>query len=146
MLLLILILMLQLAWFEREQLVYTPEGRNLLEGLCRVTGCEPPARRDPDRFVILSRQIVARDDKPGTLDLRLVFANEAEYPQPYPRIRVSLLSPHGAVQAGRIFSPPEYLPPEHPPAESMPPRRPRRIDLDLVDPDTGWAGYRFDFL
>jgi len=143
---LVLILILQLAWFDREQLVYTPAGRSLLTGLCRVAGCEPPPRRALDRFVILSREILARDEQPGVLHLRLVFANQAAFAQPFPRIQVSLLSAQGHPQAQRSFSPEEYLAPGGAAGGLMQPRSPIPVSLDLVDPNKGWAGYRFDFL
>jgi len=141
-----LILPLQLAWFEREQLVYSPQGRAFIGGLCRVVGCEPPPRRDLGQFEIISRVIRPQELQSGVLHLGLVFVNQASFPQPYPRVRVSLLSPQGEPSARRTFSPAEYLAPGASQKGLLSPQQPVRVSVHLVAPNTAWAGYRFDFL
>jgi predicted Zn finger-like uncharacterized protein len=141
------ILLLQLTWFEREQVVYTPAGRSLLNGLCWVTGCEPPPRRDLGRLEIESREILAREQQPGVLHLRLEFVNQAGFPQPYPWIRVTLLSQQREPTAQRTFSPGEYLAPGASPSYLVRPQEKVQVRLELMKPETGWTGqYRFEFL
>ena len=147
MLALVLTLALQLAWFEREQLVYTTQGRAVLAGLCKLVGCEAPPRRDLGRFEIVRRSIQPRQQQPEVLDLQMEFVNQAEFPQPYPRLRVTLLSQQWEPTAQRTFLPREYLAHSAGQKDLMEPRERIRVSLDLVKPEMGWTEqYRFEFL
>lgn len=143
-LLLVLALFLQLAWFEREQLIYHPLGRSLLQGMCRLADCRLPPRRDLERLEILGRDIYTQPGSPPQLQLRLVFANLAEYPQPYPRIQLSLFSATGTLEAQRVFLPTEYLPAT--PRGLMLPREQVQIELLLQEPAVEVSGFQFAFL
>ncbi len=141
---LVLILALQLAWFERGKLIYHPTGHAMLQEFCRLAGCRLPERRDLERLEIVSRDIRPEAGVPPRLALRLVFANLADHAQPYPRVQLSLFSESGELVAQRAFLPDEYL--EAPPRELLAPQEQVRISLELQQPATPVSGFRFEFL
>jgi len=134
----------QLAWHEREQLATHAEGRRILETLCRIVGCEVPYRRDPSEFRVLERYLGTSPDRPQTLQFRLDFVNEAEFPQPYPGIEVSLYSDDDKLAARRTFTPREYLELPHPDTLMEPGSR-AHASLDLAEPAERITGFRLEF-
>lgn len=141
---LVLLMGLQLVWFERDQLIYYPTGHTLLQGMCDLAGCSLPPRRDLKQLQILSRDIRSETGNPRHLALRLVFANLASHPQPYPQIQLSLFSESGELVAQRTFSPEEYL--ATPPRGLLPPQEQVRVSLELREPAKAVNGFRFEFL
>lgn len=142
---LLVLLLLQLAWFERDTLSDWPLGRYLLERLCAVLPCELPAKKALNRILILNREVSAHPDVEKALQVKLVIANEAPFPQPLPSIQLSLFGGDDQLEAMRRFTPREYLPPDPPPGVRMKPAEPLFITLDLVDPGLSVTGYRFAF-
>ncbi len=141
---LVLILALQLAWFERGKLIYHPTGHAMLQAFCSLAGCRLPERRNLERLEIVSRDIRPEGGMPPRLALRLVFANLADHAQPFPRVQLSLFSETGELVAQRAFLPEEYL--EAPTRGLLPPKEQVRISLELQQPATPVNGFRFDFL
>ena len=136
---------LQLAWFEREEVIKYPEGRMLLEKLCHYAKCQLPERRDLSLIKITQRQITSHPERHNALLVELTIQNQASFSQPYPILELSLSATDGALIARRSFSPAEYLDPVTASNRLMPPGIPRQIRIEIEDPGADVTGFEFNF-
>ena len=136
---------LQLAWFEREEVIKYPEGRMLLEKLCHYAKCQLPERRDLSLIKITQRQITSHPEQRNALLVELTIQNQAPFSQPYPTVELSLSTTDGTLIARRSFSPAEYLDPAAASNRLMPPDRSRQIRIEIKDPGADVTGFEFDF-
>lgn len=144
-LLLLLPLAAQLTWQFRADLIQHTAGREALDLICLVTGCEVPKQRALDKIVITGRNLSTHPDKPRTLFLQVSIVNTATFEQPYPQLTLSLYNDDGNLIARRSFSASEYLPPEHAHQSMMPRAQPILVAMELVDPGKEVTGFSFDF-
>jgi predicted Zn finger-like uncharacterized protein len=145
-LLLVLPLAGQIAWQMRDRLIYSDNGRLLLNTLCDVAGCSVPMRRATDKIVIIQRALTAHPEKPDVLVMQLELVNTASFKQPYPKLQLSLYNEMEKLIARRTFDPQEYL---DLPTERLPmlnKQTTTHIHLELVDPGSEVTGFKFDFL
>ena len=145
-LLLLLPLSGQIAWQLRDTLIHHDAGRQLLEVVCSVAGCETPLRKARDKIIITERALTAHPEKQNTLSMQLEMVNTAPFDQPYPKLQLSLYNDMGKLIARRTFDADEYRNTPHTPDELLPKLKPVRIDLELVDPGSEVTGFKFDFL
>jgi predicted Zn finger-like uncharacterized protein len=143
--LLILLAVLQMAWFGRNHLINYPGGYNLLVRLCAFSGCEPPTRRSPEQFTVVSRSMTSHPQQRDALLLSLRFANEAEFAQPFPLLQLSLFDTNERVIARRIFTPGEYLPATAGASGRIDPAQTIALQMALEDPGDSVTGFKFDF-
>ncbi len=136
---------LQLAWFEREEVIKYPEGRMLLEKLCHYAQCQVPELRDPALIRITQRQITSHPERRNALLVELTIKNQAPFSQPYPILELSLSATDGVLIARRSFSPAEYLDPATAANRLMPPGMPRQIRIEIEDPGANVTGFEFNF-
>lgn len=141
-------LVLQVAWFQRNELAAYPHLRPWLEQLCTLAGCELPLQRDPDQIRLVRSQVTDHPDRAGALVATAVLVNQASFPQPYPLLKLSLLDQNQRVAGERWFHPGDYL--DDPGlrmrwAKGMPMNHPVAVRLELVDPGSGSAQYVFDY-
>ena len=139
------LLILQVAWINRESLAGHPQGRYLLEKFCSLAQCSVPAHKAPERIRILSREVEALPDQDDTYQVRLVIANDAPFAQPYPHLQIEFFTGDAKLLAQRRFTPGEYLPDDVQSGVLMAPGQTARIQLDLADPGQPVTGYRFGF-
>ncbi len=144
-LLLLLPLSGQLAWQFRHSLIQHETGRQTLNLVCAVAGCQVPVRRNLERIVITGRNLSTHPDKPDILQLQLSLVNTAPFDQPYPQLALSLFNDNGNLIARRTFSTDQYLPEEHSRRQLMPKAQPVLVQMDLVDPGNEVTGFSFDF-
>ena len=145
-LILLILTMAQLAWFQREMLVQYPQGRLLLEKFCAYAECSVPQLRDTSRIHIVSRQVRSHPNKKGVLLVQLVMVNRAPFPQPYPLMELSLSTVTKQAAARRSFKPEEYLHTAKDSVSLMPSGVPQHVEMELVDPGKEMTGFEFDFL
>ena len=138
-------LILQIAWINRESLADYSQGRYLLEKFCALARCSVPARTAPDRIRILSRDVDVRPDKRNAHQVRLIIANEAPFAQPYPHLQVEFFTGDAKLLAARRFPPGEYLRASARADDLMAPGQTAQLQLDLADPGQPVTGYRFGF-
>jgi predicted Zn finger-like uncharacterized protein len=134
------ILLSQITWLMRENpFIYTK-----MVMACKVLGCTPPELRSPKAISIADRLFTAIDDQPGTYQLQLNIRNHAPYPQPFPRIELSLLDSNGVVQARNRFDVEQYL------AETderiLQPSMNTSIEFMVHTPAADTSGFMLDFL
>lgn len=145
-LLLGLLVLLQLSWLNRDLVIQYPEGQKFLTAMCSLVGCTVPQQRDLSQIAIEHRNLTGHPSKPNALLLQLGIVNRAEFPQPLPKLRLSLFNNMEKLVAERVFTPAEYLPKQAPSKPLMQPSTPMLISLELVDPGKDVTGFKFEFL
>lgn len=130
---------------ERDRLAQDARYRPLMEAACRLTGCVLPVRRDLSRIEVLDRQLAPAEGAVDGLEFHSVLANYAAFPQPFPRLKLSLTHFDGDPIAQRTFPPEEYLPPEVA-AKTMPVGEPFEIRLLLAPPEKTLGGFSIELL
>ncbi len=143
--LLMLPLAAQVAWQFRYDLIQYAAGRQTLNLICHVAGCEVPVRRALDSIVIQGRNLSSHPDKPEALLLQLSMVNKAAFEQPFPQLTLSLYNDKGALIARRTFATDDYLPGQYTPLDLMPKGQPVLIEMELIDPGKEVTGFSFDF-
>ncbi|MEW7994562.1 MAG: DUF3426 domain-containing protein [Candidatus Thiodiazotropha endolucinida] len=145
-LLLLLPLFGQITWYLRDSLVSHYAGRQILQGVCNLAGCEVPIRRDTEQIIISDRALTAHPEKEGILSLKLEMVNAAAFQQPFPRLQLSLYNDMGKIIARRTFLPDEYKADQYQSNPMMPKLRTVHVELELQDPGNEVTGFKFDFL
>lgn len=105
---LILFLLLQALFASRDWLAHQPLTSGITRTICDTIGCSITPQRDPTKIQIISRNVYAHPNEPGTLMIAATMHNLASYEQPLPLIEVSFLDKQGHTTALRRFRPEEY--------------------------------------
>lgn len=100
---------LQLLLADRAQLAADARWRPLLSSLCGALHCSLPPWREPAAFVLLARDVRPHPTLANTLHVTATFRNDARWPQPWPRLRLTLSDVDGRPVAARDFNAREYL-------------------------------------
>ncbi|HEV2679074.1 MAG TPA: zinc-ribbon and DUF3426 domain-containing protein [Rhodanobacter sp.] len=108
-LLLLLLLVIQLAWAERDPLIRNPGVGSWLRGSCAVLGCELPLVAAPQQMHLLASNVQAHPSVTGALMISASVRNDAAFAQPYPILTISLANAQGQRIAMRRLQPREYL-------------------------------------
>ncbi len=146
---LILLLVFQYAYFQRDALAQRAALRPWLEQLCALTRCELPLQRDLRRIKVVARDLRPVPETPATprgLRVTITILNEAPFPQPYPTLDLRFYDLEERLVAGRRFPPQIYLPPGMDLKKGLAPDTPLPIVLDLVDPGEEAVNFRFEFI
>lgn len=143
-LVLILGLMAQLAYHQREWLLTHPELEPWVRQACDRLGCPLSPRTDPASLHLVGRQVHSHPGHPDALMITGRLENRADFPQPWPILELVFMDIMGNPVAARRFAPETYL--VHPPEGLMPPTQPAELRLDVEDPGPAAVSYRFRFL
>ncbi|MEW8560809.1 MAG: DUF3426 domain-containing protein [Candidatus Thiodiazotropha sp.] len=136
----------QIAWYSRDRLVNHEAGRDILQVLCAVAGCEVPIRRNTEQIIISERALAAHPEKEEVLSLKLEMVNAAAFQQPFPKLQLSLYNDIGKLIARRTFLPREYKSEPDRNQLMMPKLKAVQVELELLDPGSEVTGFKFDFL
>ncbi len=139
------VLVLQYAYFMRNDLARYSQLRPWLEQLCRVADCRIPPQRDVARIAVLNRQVIEDPSAPGALLVRATIENQAPFAQPYPIVQLSLSDINGRLLGRGRFTPQQYLVKKDLPAQ-LPSRTPIEIRLKIADPGSNAVNFEFTFL
>lgn len=146
-LLLITMVIVQLAWFNRDRLLERyPEYRPLVKSLCERYGCETVREYDLDAIVLLNRDVRDHPRYSDTLLVNATVENQSDHVQPYPRIRLILYDTGGNISGYRIFNPELYLENGVDIEAGMPVRVPVHIVLELTGATEAAVSFEFDFI
>ena len=140
-----LVLLGQVAYLKRDVLAQIPSLRPAVAQLCALTGCELPPLRDLAAIQIESRDVRSHPERPNALVVNATFVNTADFPQPFPVMRLRFTDIQGRVVAERQFQPREYLGPDIDIERGMPPGVPIHITLEIADPGQEAVNFEFDF-
>lgn len=141
---LVVALLAQVGWLQREQLAASPELRPLLVSLCRSLHCTLPAWHEPAAITMLARDVIAQPDRPGVLRVQASFRNDARWPQPWPALALSLSDVNGRLLGARRFQSGEYLGKAPHPLQ-LEPGQAVSIGFDIVEPAPNVVAFDFRF-
>jgi hypothetical protein len=88
--------------------------------------------------------VIADPSAPGTLKVRASVKNLADFPQPYPLLKLVLEDRWGDQVRAREFEPAEYLDPTAAPNRMLAPAQQSNASIAIVDPGPDAEGFRFD--
>ena len=107
--LLILSLVAQVAWWGRGDWLRHPWVSTALTQICPILGCEVPLPRLPGTIETLDPALTLDPSRPQALRLRLGLISRTEVPQRAPVLQLELYDPAGTLVAARRFHPADYL-------------------------------------
>ncbi len=138
-------LVLQYGWFNLDQLSRNSDLRPYYGFACQLFSCTLPQRENV--AMISSRNLIVRpdNDNAGILNLDMIIINNADYPQPYPNIRISFSDINNTVISSRTLNQNHYLRGELSGSKEMPSQRQIHISLQIVNPSNDISNYRVSF-
>jgi predicted Zn finger-like uncharacterized protein len=146
-LLLLIIIIAQLAWFNRDELLLRyPQLDPVAREICDRLQCEILRYKDISSIKLLNRDVRNHPLYEGSLLVNATMANKSETIQPFPRIQLALFNPGGEVIAYREFKPEEYLDDSIDIAAGMMPESPIHFVLEVGGPTEGAVSFEFHFL
>lgn len=146
-LLLILIMVLQFAWFNRDEILSRyPQYLPVAKQLCERLRCEVIRDQAVASIVVLNRDV---RDHPGFYNVLLVnvtIENQSTQVVPYPVILLSLYDTNGRKSGYRQFSPREYLGENTIVEHGMRPSEPTHLVLEVTGSTETAVGFEIGFL
>jgi len=141
-------LMLLAVWqtktFYLDDLAQVPALRPSLEAACGVLGCALPPRIDFGRIDLVGTSIDTNPAMPGALEIRASLLNRAAFPQPYPRLRVTLSDREGRIVGRRTYPASEYRDVDG--QDTLPVREVREVSINLAQPSGDAVGYEVELM
>ncbi|MGF1642665.1 MAG: DUF3426 domain-containing protein [Thiotrichales bacterium] len=143
-----LIALLAAQYLRANRVTYAnvAELRPVLVGICKITRCEVPPRRELSQIELLSHGIFSHPTTEGALMIKASFINRAEFTQPLPVVQVSLANLQGRVVARRRFGPSEYLDPNTPALAELTSGQTAHMSIEVSDPGRDALAFEFDFM
>jgi hypothetical protein len=139
-LLLLLVLLAQLAYFMRDQLVAQwPQTRPLVEQACVQLGCSVSLPHNLAQLQIVGSDL--QTETPARLKLVLTLGNRADQAQAWPLLVLTLTDQRNRPLARRNFAPSEYLDDPQRIAAGIPPRSEQPLSLPLSIRDVAPMGF-----
>ena len=137
-----LLVLMQLAWWQREAvMVYMPGTRALYSDICTEVGCT----FTPPRYVAglqIESSGLRQVDGPHKLELKLMLRNRADVPLAYPALELTLLDDKSDVAIRRVLWPQDYARPGTIFAIGLPPQSAQPVVVRLDTGDAVAANYR----
>ena len=146
-LLLVLAIVIQVAWFNRDRLLDKyPEMKPWAQKICDQLQCELIRHYSATSIKLLNRDVRLHPHYSDTLLVNASMANRSVNVQPYPKIQFSLFDTAGKMIASRIFSPNEYLDNSIDIKNGMPSNQPVHFVLEVTGPMDSAVSFEFAFL
>ncbi|MEH6565013.1 MAG: zinc-ribbon and DUF3426 domain-containing protein [Halopseudomonas sp.] len=120
--------------------------RPMLESICLVAGCELPVRVDIGQLRSSNLLVRPHPEFPNAVAIDVIIYNRADYPQPFPVVRMTFSDTQGESVSEKRFRPEEYLGGELAGRDLMPPQTPIHIALSMLAPGPRATSYNLDFL
>ncbi|MBP6749953.1 MAG: DUF3426 domain-containing protein [Xanthomonadaceae bacterium] len=137
-------LVLQMLLADRARLATSARWRPLLETLCGALSCDLPPWREPEAFALLQRDVRQHPTLRGALRVTASFRNDARWPQPWPKLHVTLSDVNGRPAGERSFEAREYL--GGPPAQTMlGSGETATVAMDVLEPAAQTVAYDMRF-
>lgn len=143
--LLMLMLVLQWAWWQRNWLVTLPYIGIMVVGVCQFLPCKLKTLHIPEQIVVLERTLEADPVHANLLHFRLLMMNSATIPQALPLLELSLLNASGELVGQRRFNSEQYLPPNDRSIDIMWPGVSVPVELDIWSSATQTLGFEVEF-
>jgi len=144
-------LLIEYAWFNRDQLNRIPQLKVWTEKLCQHIECKDISLRAPDKIELISRNVYSHPNEKNALMVNVTMKNTADFAQPFPIMQVNFSDVRGGDVAARRFLPAEYLPEEIQSDDSEPlilfePGTNLTFSMEIKDPGKQAMTYEFNFL
>ena len=135
------VLVVQLAWFNRDILAQNPALRGYYESACGLIGCNLPVYSDSSSLHVTHLVVRTHPKVANALAVDAIIRNDAPWRQYFPDLRLTFSDLHGALIAARTFKPSEYLAGEMTGVKLIPAKTEVRISLEIVDPGPDATNY-----
>jgi predicted Zn finger-like uncharacterized protein len=139
---LLVILMAQIAWVQRDTYAKMDQWRGLYQTACNLVGCTLPAQEDIS--MIRTSNVLIRDHR--ALDnvklMDAVLTNRAAFRQPYPELILQYTDVNGGLVADQSFRPEQYLRGELTGSRLMPVNTRIYVSLPIRDPGSRAVNYQ----
>jgi len=144
--LLALTLVLEYAYFHRNQLQQQARLKPWLEKACALAHCKLEPLREPDKIEMVSRNVYTHPTVKNALMIVVTMSNQAGHEQPYPDVKIDFSNVRGATVAERTFTPEEYLHNKNADSALLPAGSETSFTLAVQDPGKDAVTYEFSFL
>ncbi|HEY1999862.1 zinc-ribbon and DUF3426 domain-containing protein [Paraburkholderia sp.] len=135
-LILLITLLAQVAWWQREIIMVSwPDSQSLYAQACEQLGCTVMPPHDIDGLQVEPSDL-RQIDGPHKLELKMPLRNRSNVALAYPAIELTLLDDQNNVAVRRVLWPQDYVKPGTPIASGLPPRTTQTMIVHL---DTGNA-------
>jgi predicted Zn finger-like uncharacterized protein len=144
-------LLIEYAWFNRDQLNQVPQLQAWSDKICQQIDCKNISMRDPTKIELISRNVYSHPNEKGALMVNITMKNLAEFAQPLPVLQIYFSDVRGGSVAARRFFPEEYLPEGHLSDNTnspllLEPDTNMTFSMEIQDPGKQAMTYEFDFL
>jgi len=130
------LLLVQLAWWQRETvMVAWPDAQPLFAKACAHLGCKVGPPRDIDGLLVEPSDL-RQVDGPHKLELKMPLRNRFDLALAYPAVELTLLDENNNIAVRRVLWPQDYVKPGTPIAAGLPARTTQTMIVRL---DTGDA-------
>ena len=130
------LLLVQLAWWQRETvMVAWPDAQSLFVKACAHLGCKVEPPRDIDGLLVEPSDL-RQVDGPHKLELKMPLRNRFDLALAYPAVELTLLDENNNIAMRRVLWPQDYVKPGTPIAAGLPARTTQTMIVRL---DTGDA-------
>lgn len=140
-----MLLVIQLAWAQRDMLIRDPTVGRWLRTTCNVLRCELPLVAAPRQLRLLASNVQAHPSVPGALMISASVRNDAAFAQPYPVLTITLSNAQGQRVAMRRLQPREYLDDDTILRRGLAPGSSAVLLLEVKDPGDKAVAFEFGF-
>jgi predicted Zn finger-like uncharacterized protein len=141
---LVLMLFVQVVHHYRADLARHPRLGAPLQKIYSALGLTLRPDWNLHAYEVRQWGVIADPSQPGTLKVRASVKNLADFPQPYPLLKLVLEDRWGDQVRAREFDPSEYLDPTTAPDRMLAPAQQTNASIAIVDPGPDAEGFRFD--
>ncbi len=146
-LLLIIVFLIQSAYFNFNQWARMDSYRPFYQVACEYLKCTVPSSYDLARIrTTASPQVSSHPRFKNALVVDVLFINGAQYAQAFPQLSLTFSDKENKVMAHRVFQPHEYLAGEAAGLTMMPSQTPIHIALEIADPGPSANNYQVHFI
>lgn len=136
---LVLVLVGELIWFNRQELLAEPVVRQWAGVACARLGCQLPLPRRPAAVKVTERALTAASD--GRLRFSAQLVNTADTSIGWPVLHLHLTGTNDREVAAHRFVPRDYLS-QSPSPQGMPRAQPVSVDVRVPEPTPRAEGFR----
>lgn len=141
---LVLLLVVQVVHHNRAELARNPRVGEQLMQVYRALNLDLTPDWNLHAYEIRQWGVITDAAAPGTLKVRASLINRADFPQPYPLLKLVLEDRWGEQVRAREFDPADYLDPGVAPDRLFAPGTQTNATIVIVDPGPDAEGFRFD--
>ena len=143
---LLITLVLEYAWFNKDKLAYNTGLAPWLNRFCDIAGCSIAPIHKPELIEMVNRNVYTHPNISKALMVTATMNNTAAYAQAYPDVEIGFSNLRGELVVQRIFTPDEYMNIKQNNLRLLHPDTPVTFGLEIKDPGRQALTYEFKFL